>query len=308
MKLTFLGTGAGLPGRNRNVSSLVLKLLDESNEMWMFDCGEGTQQQILETTLKPRKVTKIFITHLHGDHLYGLPGFLASRSFQGGENDAVTIYGPRGLRDYLRVAHQVSQTHLTYQVKVVELNDDSGIAFENAHYRVTYGLLDHGIRCYGYRVEEAPHPGELLIDKARAAGVPNGPLLGKLKQREQITLDDGTRLDGNDFVAADQPGRIVTIFGDTRYCPRALPLVQGADVLVHEATYASDEEKMAYQHFHSTVKQATRLAKAGQVKTLYLNHISARYLARDIKRLQREARTVFKHATIVNDFDEFTIA
>ncbi|MDO4669898.1 MAG: ribonuclease Z [Aerococcus sp.] len=307
MKLTFLGTGAGLPSRNRNVSSLILKLLDESNEMWMFDCGEGTQQQILATTLKPRKVTKIFITHLHGDHLYGLPGFLASRSFQGGEHDNVTIYGPRGLRDYLRVSQQVSQTRLNYQIKVVELSADSGVAFENGQYRVIYGLLNHGIRCYGYRVEEAPHPGELLIEKAQAAGVPNGPLLGQLKRREQVILPDGTVLDGNDFVGEDQPGRVVTIFGDTRYHKPALTLTLGADVLVHEATYAGHEEKMAYQHFHSTARQAAMMARDGGVKQLYLNHISARYLGRDVKRLEQDARAVFPHSTVVKDFDEFDI-
>ncbi|MDO4680878.1 MAG: ribonuclease Z [Aerococcus sp.] len=307
MKLTFLGTGAGLPSRNRNVSSLILKLLDESNEMWMFDCGEGTQHQLLKTTLKPRKVSKIFITHLHGDHLYGLPGFLASRGFQGGENDTLTLYGPRGLGDYIRVSHQVSQTHLNYKIKVVELGRDSGIAFENEQYKVTYGLLNHGIRCYGYRVEEAAHPGELLIDKARAAGVPNGPLLGKLKQRERITLADGTILDGNDFVGPDQPGHIVTIFGDTRYHKPALPLIQDADVLVHEATYAGNEATLAHQHFHSTAKQAAMMAKAGNVKQLYLNHISARYLGRDVQQLQRDAQSIFKHSTVVKDFDEFTI-
>ena len=111
MKLHFLGTGAGVPSKPRNVSSLMLKLLDESNEMWMFDCGEATQQQILRTTLKPRKVSKIFITHLHGDHVYGLPGFLSSRSFQGGD-EKLTIYGPKGIKNYIETSLKITGTTL----------------------------------------------------------------------------------------------------------------------------------------------------------------------------------------------------
>ncbi|MCI5775687.1 MAG: ribonuclease Z [Aerococcus sp.] len=306
MKITFLGTGAGLPARTRNVSSLVLKLLDESNEMWMFDCGEGTQHQILETTLRPRKISKIFITHLHGDHIYGLPGLLSSRSFQGGDDDPLTLYGPKGLAKYVKASLAASGTKLKYPFKIVEL-DDEGVCFENDQYRVVYGTLDHVIQSYGYRIEEKDHPGELLIDKAKAAGVPNGPLLGKLKQLETITLDDGTILDGHDFVGEPKPGKIVTIFGDTRYYPLALPLVNDADVLVHEATYTGGEERQARRYFHSTARQAANLARDGGVKQLYLTHISARYLGKDITAMRRDAQKVFQNVKVVRDFDEYAI-
>lgn len=306
MKLTFLGTGAGLPARTRNVSSLVLKLLDESNEMWMFDCGEGTQHQILETTLRPRKISKIFISHLHGDHIYGLPGFLSSRSFQGGDDDPLTLYGPKGLANYVYASLKASGTKLKYPFEIVEL-DQQGVCFENDQYRVVYDTLDHVIQSYGYRVEEKDHPGELLIDKARAAGVPNGPLLGKLKNLETVTLEDGTVLDGHDFVGEPKPGKTITIFGDTRYCPSALPLVQDADVLVHEATYAGGEERLAHRYFHSTARQAANLARSGKVKQLYLTHISARYLGKDITMMRRDAKKIFKNVQVVRDFDEYTI-
>ncbi|MDD7758682.1 MAG: ribonuclease Z [Aerococcus suis] len=305
MKLHFLGTGAGVPSKPRNVSSLMLKLLDESNEMWMFDCGEATQQQILRTTLKPRKVSKIFITHLHGDHVYGLPGFLSSRSFQGGD-EKLTIYGPKGIKNYIETSLKITGTTLGYPLEIIEL-DKKGVAFENKQYRVTYDTLVHAVPTYGFRIEESDHPGELLVDKAHEAGVPNGPLLGRLKNRETITLEDGTVLDGNDFIGEDKPGRRVTILGDTRYCTQAVNLAQDVDVLVHEATFEAGEEKMARNYYHSTAAQAAQVAHKAHVKQLYLNHISARYVGNKAKQLQKDARLIFKSTDIVYDFDEFEI-
>ena len=126
MELEFLGTGAGSPAKSRNVTSVALKLLDECNSIWLFDCGEGTQQQILQTNIKPRKINKIFITHLHGDHLFGLPGLLSSRSFQGG-NDLLTVYGPKGIKEYVQTSLRISESNLTYPIKFVELHGDGVI-------------------------------------------------------------------------------------------------------------------------------------------------------------------------------------
>lgn len=306
MKLEFIGTGAGVPSQHRNVSCTILSMLDEINEMWMFDCGEATQQQILKTNLRPRKVTKIFITHLHGDHLYGLPGFLSSRSFQGGENSPVSIYGPVGLKQYLTTIFRISKTKLSYPIQIIEL-EESGICFQDEKFTVRYDTLDHVIKCFGYRVEESPIQGELLIDKAREAGVPNGPLLGKLKNREIITLENGTILDGHDFVGEDRLGRVVTVFGDTRYCERVAYLAQDADAFVHEATYKGGEEKMAYRYFHATSVQAAKLAKQAKAKKLYLSHISARYLGKEVKQLEKQAQKVFPHSHAVYDFEEVEV-
>src|SRR5690625_2613343 len=135
MQLLFLGTGAGIPSKERNVSSLILDLLQERNSVWMFDCGEATQQQILHTTIKPRKIDKIFITHLHGDHLFGLPGFLSSRSFLGAENERLTIYGPVGIKQFVETTLQISKTHLTYPVHFQEIKSDATI-FENDRFTV----------------------------------------------------------------------------------------------------------------------------------------------------------------------------
>ncbi|WP_125581712.1 ribonuclease Z [Lacticaseibacillus suibinensis] len=305
MELLFLGTGAGSPSKTRNVTSTALKLLDERNEVWLFDCGEGTQHQILKTTIRPRKVTKIFITHLHGDHLFGLPGFLASRANQGGEAP-LTIYGPEGIDRYVRTSLQVSQTRLPYQLKFVILKNP-GVLFEDQTFKVSFGLLNHRINSFGFRVEEKPHPGELLIDQVRAAKIPEGPLYAKLKAGETITLPDGRQFDGHDFIGDAKPGRIVAIFGDTRSTDRELPIAQDADAIVHEATFGPEEAALARQYYHSTNIQAARLAKSAHAKQLLLTHISARYLGKNALMLQTTAQQIFPATRLVHDFDEIPI-
>lgn len=151
----------------------------------MFDAGEATQHQILHTSIKPRRIEKIFITHLHGDHIYGLPGLLASRSFQGGESE-VTVYGPKGLKEYITISLSVSQTYLKYPLKIVEIAE--GVIFEDEQFIVEARLLDHGIPSYGYRIVEKDRPGTLLADKLVEAGVQPDQFFGKLKEGKPLRL------------------------------------------------------------------------------------------------------------------------
>ena len=305
MELQFLGTGAGVPAKMRNVSSIALKLLDERNEIWLFDCGEATQQQILNTTIRPGKIKKIFITHLHGDHIFGLPGLLTSRSFQGGE-DELTVYGPKGIKRFIDASIAVSYSKLGYPLKVVEFEED-GVLFEDKQFKVEAMKLEHGIPSYGFRITEADQIGELKADELKALGVPFGPVFGQLKRGEVVTLEDGRVIDGKDYVSEDIKGRIVVICGDTRFTPKSITLAQNANVLVHEATYEADKEKTARQHFHSTSKQAATIALEANVQQLYLTHISARYLGHQVSQLEQEARQVFPQTKVVKDFDTFTI-
>lgn len=308
MKIQFLGTGAGSPAKFRNVSSLVLKLLDERNEIWMFDCGEGTQHQILHTTIRPRKITKIFITHLHGDHVLGLPGFLSSRSFQGGEQPTpLTVYGPVGVKEMINTIMHVTQTKLAYPLNVVELSDDAGVCFDDETFTVRYAKLQHRIACYGYRVEQKALPGELLVDKLREANVPSGPVYGELKAGKTVTLPDGRTLNGADFIGPAKPGKVVTIIGDTRQTPAIAELADHANVLVHEGTFGKGESRLARNYYHSTCMQAAAVAKQAHVKQLLLNHISARYVGKLAKDLQAGAKTVFANSKVVRDFDEFEV-
>lgn len=302
MQLQFLGTGAGMPSKERKTSALVMKLLDELGTIWLFDCGEATQHQILETTIKPRKIDKVFVTHLHGDHIYGLPGFIGSRSFLGGDTP-LTIYGPKGLKEWVEMTNDVTGTHLTYPLQFVEVEE--GIVFENEQFIVRAMPLQHVVPCFGYRIEQKPLAGALDINKATALGVPKGPLLGRLKAGQDILLEDGTEVRSIDVLSEPQPGFIVTILGDTRQCDNARILAQQADVLVHESTFDHATAKLARQYGHSTNTEAASVAQQAGVGTLLLNHLSARFLAKDLARMTKEARDIHAKTYLVSDFSTF---
>lgn len=305
MELQFLGTGAGVPAKHRNVTSIALKLLDERNEVWLFDCGEGTQMQILRTSIRPRKIEKIFITHLHGDHIFGLPGLLSSRSFQGGDTP-LEIYGPKGIETFIKTSLAVSQTRLGYALKFIELTEDQPI-FEDQQFSVYTKKLDHGIDSFGYRVVEHDHKGELQVDKLKELAIPAGPIYGKLKKGETVTLDDGRTIDGKAFVGPDKKGRIVTILGDTRKTGNSVLLAQDSDVLVHESTFNKNEEKMARNYYHSTTHQAAEIAKEAKTNKLLLTHISARYLGKAALELENEAKEIFPNTLIMKDFETIDV-
>ncbi|PLT34786.1 ribonuclease Z [Bacillus sp. V5-8f] len=298
MDLVFLGTGAAVPAKARNVSSIALQLLEERGAVWLFDCGEATQHQILKTPVKPRKIEKIFITHLHGDHIFGLPGLLGSRSFQGGV-DELTIYGPPGVEEFVKTSIRVSGTHLKYSLKVIEI--EGGTLFEDEQFTVSALPLAHGMFCLGYRIVEHDRPGSLLIDKLRAEGVKPGPAFKALKNGENVNLEDGRILNAADYVGAPQRGRIITILGDTRPCDNAVVLAKDADYLIHEATFAQDEHEMAHDYFHSTTAQAATMAKRANAKHLLLTHISSRYTAEDSDRLRTESMEIFPRSIIAED-------
>lgn len=293
-----------MPAKLRNVTSIALKLLEERGAIWLFDVGEATQHQILHTSIKPRRIEKIFITHLHGDHIYGLPGLLSSRSFQGGETE-VTVYGPKGIKQYIEMSLSLSQTYLKYPLDIIEISE--GVIFEDEQFVVEVRLLEHGIPSYGYRITEKDRPGTLLADKLIEAGVKPGPIYKQIKNGESVTLVDGRVLDPNEFLGSEQKGRVVTILGDTRYCENALVLAKEADLLVHEATFSKGEETLAFEYFHSTTYQAADIARRAGCKQLCLTHISSRYDRNEWRELVAEAKETFPNTDIAEDFKEIHI-
>lgn len=302
--MLFLGTGAGVPGKTRNVTSIALKMLNERGAVWLIDCGEATQHQILYTTLKPRRIEKIFITHLHGDHIYGLPGLLGSRSFQGG-TAPLTVYGPIGIRAFIETALYVSKTHLQYPLFIEEIEE--GIIFEDDKMTVTSAKLDHGIYSLGYRFAEKEKAGELLVGRLREDKIPPGPIYKQIKEGQSVTLPDGRIIDPRRYTNEPQQGKVVTILGDTRQCDAAVHLAENADLLVHEATFNAENEKMAYDYYHSTTKQAAETARRAKVKKLCLTHISSRYTAEDARQLLNEAESLFQPVVVAQDLMEVTV-
>ncbi|WP_274362222.1 ribonuclease Z [Paenibacillus thermotolerans] len=305
MELYFLGTGAGMPSRKRNVTSIALNLLPERGTMWLFDCGEGTQHQMLNSPLKPGRLEFVFITHLHGDHIYGLPGMLSSRSYQGGETP-LTVFGPPGIRRYLETTLDVSDSHFEYELRIREIEDE-GVVFEDDQFTVSAVRLEHRVESFGYRIAERDIPGALDSARLTKAGVPPGPVYARLKRGETVTLPDGRVIRGADYVSAPVKGRTLAVFGDTRPCASSLELARGCDVVVHEATFKHDRLDKAAAFYHTTAVQAAELALKAGAGSLILTHLSSRYQDEQAHELLDEARNIFPNAHVAEDFWSFPI-
>lgn len=302
MQLLFLGTGAGMPSKGRNTTATVLKLLEERGTYWLFDCGEATQHQILHTTLKPRKLEKIFITHLHGDHIYGLPGLLGSRSFLGGDAP-LTIYGPKGIKAWIELTLATSSTYLQYKLTIIEIED--GIIFEDAEFIVEAKSIEHVIPCYGFKVTQKPLKPQLIIEKTDALGVPRGPLLKQLKDGHDIELPDGRVVLSKDVTGDPKDGFQVALLGDTKYCENAISLSVGADIIVHEATFDKETAELAGLYGHSTIIDAANVCKEANAKHLIVNHISARFLPFHLKEMLNQVEHFDFPIYIAEDFAEY---
>lgn len=305
MELIFLGTSAGVPTRTRNVTAILLDLQHPTRGgLWLFDCGEGTQHQLLRTVYNPGKLDKIFITHLHGDHIFGLPGLLCSRSMAGIAHP-LTIYGPKGIAEFVETTLRLSGSWTDYPLEVIEIAE--GQVFDDGVYTVTAWPLNHPVECYGYRIEEHDKPGALNAPALMADGVKPGPMFQRLKLGETITLDDGRVVNGQDYLSAPQPGKKLAIFGDTAPCPSALLLAQGVDVMVHEATLETAMEEKANGRGHSSTRQAARLAREAGVGKLIVTHVSSRYDARGCESLLAECREVFSACELAEDFTQVSV-
>lgn len=304
MELYFLGTGAGRPSRERNVTSIALNLLDERGTFWLFDCGEGTQHQMIKSPLKLSKLEKVFITHLHGDHIYGLPGLITTRSHQG-VKAPLTIYGPPGLRGFVDAALTASQAHLDFELTMIEFEE--GIVFEDVQFTVETAMLEHRIDSYGFRIQERDQPGKLLAEKLQERGIPPGPVYAQLKNGQDVTLNNGEVLHSTDYVGKEYPGRTIAIMGDTRICNSINRLARNADVFVLEATFGEAKQDLAHQYFHLTTAQAAQIAIDSCVKALIMTHISSRYQHRDTLTLLEEARSRFPNTYIAEDLWSYYI-
>jgi ribonuclease Z len=297
LDIVFLGTSGSAPTARRNPSALLLR---RGGERLLFDCGEGTQRQLLRSSVGLVDLREIFLTHFHADHYLGLPGML--KTFALRDRDLpLTIYGPPGLRD-LFGALRIVFGRLPYPLELVEVR--AGDALERDGYRLLVFPVSHGVSAVGYALVEAPRPGRFDVETADALGVPPGPERGALQRGESITLADGRTLTPDAVLGPPRAGRTIVYPGDTAPTDVVRARAEGADVLVHEASFAEEEAERAGETMHSTARQAAEVARDAGVRLLALTHLSPRYFGPEVL---REAREVFPQAVAPRDFDTIEV-
>jgi len=298
MRIVFLGTGGTYPSKARNVTSIAIQL---PGEVLMFDCGEGTQRQLMSSSVSFMKVSKIFISHLHADHFLGLPGLIQSMSLNGREDD-LTVFGPtdttRNVRMMLRLGYFKSG------FRVVARDLAPGDLLDCGNYCIRCGKAEHTIPSLAYALEERSRAGKFELKKARRLGVPEGPLYRRLQEGRSVTVD-GRIIKPNMVLGPARPGRKIVYTGDTRPSKGIAALAKHADVLIHDCTLDSTHLGLAEDFGHSTAAQAARTAKEAKVGALFLVHMSPRY--EDTTILEKEAKAIFRNALIAEDLMEYTV-
>jgi ribonuclease Z len=293
LDLVFLGTSGSMPTAQRAPAALLVR---RGGERLLFDCAEGTQRQLLRSSVGLVELRDVFITHFHADHVLGLPGMLKTFALRGRELP-LDVYGPRGLADLLASLKRVIGK-LTYDLELTEL--EPGDALERDGYRIAAFEVNHGVRALGWSLIEATRPGRFDVDGADALGVPSGPERGALQRGETITLAAGRTVAPEEVLGPPRPGRKVVITGDTAPSEAIAEAAWGADVLVTEATFSEEERGRAEETFHQTSRQAAEVALRAEVDLLALTHLSSRYFGPEIA---REARETFPDTVVPRDFD-----
>jgi ribonuclease Z len=293
LDLVFLGTAGSMPTAQRAPAALLVR---RGGERLLFDCAEGTQRQLLRSSVGLVELREVFVTHFHADHILGLPGMFKTFALRGRELP-LEVYGPRGLVDLLASLKRVLGK-LTYEVRLVEL--EPGDVLERDGYRLATFGVSHGVSALGWSLIEAMRPGRFDVEGADSLGVPNGPERGALQHGEPITLPDGRVITPEQVLGPPRPGRKIVLTGDTAPSDEVVEAAWGADVLVTEATFSEEERERAEETMHQTATQAAATAARAEVDLLALTHLSNRYFGPEIA---REAREIFPDTVVPRDFD-----
>ncbi len=307
MKLTFLGTSAGKPTRERNLSAIGLEF-DQDNKWYLFDCGEATQFQLMKSKLSIGKLESIFITHLHGDHFYGLPGLLSSKKMDEALKP-LTIYGPKGIKKFIECTFSVSESKLGYELTIIEYEDDQEFVFDKFTVKVL--PVVHSIKSVAFYIKEHDTSNKLNEAKLREIGLEPSPIYGELK-RGKTVIHKGKSLDPKEFMLEPIKGKRVIISGDNAKPDILGTYLKDLDVLVHECTYTQAVyDNLKVKILHTTSKDLGEAATQFSVKNLIATHISPRYHKDGkftVEMIEDEIKNTYKGTLFVaNDMDVFTL-
>jgi len=296
VKLVLLGTGAAIPSKERTTSALALI---REGEIILCDCGEATQLKITQAGLAPSKIHTICISHLHGDHFFGLPGFLTTQQMLG-RTAPLTLYGPPGLRRFMHCLARITRTQIDFPFNIVELDAAGSTRFRSGAFDVQAAPLDHNIPCLGFRFQEGTKPGRFNVERAEALGLESGPLRRQLVEGRPVRIG-GRTIQPGQVLGAPQPGRCIAYCTDTRPCEAGIELARGADLLIHDSTFPSSEADLASRTGHSTAAQAAGTAVQANAGALVLWHLSSRIARQGEKELLEEAREIFSNSELARD-------
>jgi ribonuclease Z len=296
--ITFLGTGSGIPTLQRNLACVALQ---REGELFLLDCGEAAQIGVRRAGLGWGRLVGILISHMHGDHVTGLPGVMMSLQMSGREAP-LTVVGPPGLDAWIRCFRRSMHTGFGYEVRVVE-TEERAVVWEAPDYEIYTAPLEHRLFCLGYALRERPRPGRFNVAAAMALGVPMGELFGRLQHGEAVEVPDGAggvrQVRPDQVLGLARPGLAVAYCTDTRPCWGSVELAQNADLLIHEGTFDATMAEDAVAKGHSTVVEAAQIALEAAVRQLVITHISPRYVDTDL--LKTQARAVFPDTKFARD-------
>ena len=295
LRIIFLGTAGSIPTQKRSLPAITIQ---RKGEQIMFDCGEGVQRQMIRAKAGFHKKMKVFISHMHGDHILGLPGLLQTMALLD-RDKKLDVYGPPGIKRFLEGVRETVQFVLTFPVEIHEIYE-AGVVCEEQEYTVQAAWANHVIPNLAYAFVEKPRPGRFYPEKAKALGIPEGPLWSKLQHRHNVKLPSGRVVKPEDVTGAPRIGRKIVYTGDTRPFKGFVRFAAKADLLIHDATLDEELAERAEEDGHSTPSQAARDAKKARVKRLILTHISARY--EDTSNLLKQAQKIFRNTQVAEDF------
>jgi ribonuclease Z len=295
MEMFVLGTGGMMPLPGRSLTSVLLR---REGELLLFDCGEGTQISLRRLALRWKKISAVFISHTHADHVTGLPGILMLSS-QVERDEPLVIIGPPRIREYVEASRRILDMYINYEIVVREVWGE-GVVYEGDGYRLRSYPLNHTKPCMAYTLEEDERPGVFMPERATELGVPRGPLWSTLQSGEPVRLPSG-EVRPEQVMGPRRPGRKVSYMTDTAFVPGAADFVKGSDLLICEGMFADELSEDAVDKKHLTARQAAQIARHARVRRLGLIHFSPRYTERELKGLLEEAKRIFPDSFLTRD-------